>query len=1745
MLQNFLGAYLAHQNLAAFANFPGWSDPDVQAALADLPDDMIPPDLAAGLERATLTAYYTPPPLVEAIMGAVTRLPLAGRKALDIGCGTGRFLRPLAGQGLRRLVGIDNDPLAAAVAADSVPGATIRTTDLKHARLADGTFDLAVGNPPYGGWAIGDIQRPELADLNIRDYCVLRALHALKPGGLAVLLVSHGFLDSKRAQARQLAASLADLLAVRRLPSDLFAGAAVTVDLLVFQRRESPGTGACWVDGDRLTVEEGEATAEVNAWFRERPGDCLGTQGVSSRGERTLLEVRGVVDWAALGRDLAQVLGGLVMPPLTGPVEGRDFGGAEQAAEVGGLLVHAGRIWRREPTADDDDPDMPLAVEVTERLAADGTPRPLNAREHDRLRAIVALGAAAAALVAGERAAPAEETLDGPRRALREAYQDYRKRHGPLHRPGNLRLVLLDPTRAGLLLALEQDYRPAISKRQAARRGCRPRPEQVAEAPILWRRVGFPTPVPQAATIDEAVTVSLARRGRVDLDFMAGLLGCTPAEVEATLPATVYRDPVTRAWVPRDELLSGDVAEKLEAAERAGDTDTAALLRDALPERVPFEDIHAPLGAAWLPEHLLRDFYLHLTTDQARVARGSWLGTWRVVANAAPASAADYAEWSIEGHLDPPALYEAALNQRSLKLYKTIDGPDGRERRVLDLEATNRANLRLRELQQAFTAWLGDDEARRETAADAFNQRFVRYVTRRYDALPLTLDGLNPEIVPYHYQAGAVAHSVCEPAVLFDHPVGAGKTLELAMAAMAARQLGLASRPLMVVPDHLVGQVAGDVVRFFPAARVLTPEAGGGWRRWRLFAQLATSEYDVAIIGRSAFTRLPVDREALRAFVADEKEAYRRERAQWEGMDGADKGRSGYLLKARAEATLRRIERWAENAGKKDPGLCLSDLGIDLLLVDEAHDYKNLSFITGLSDLRGINPDGSQRAMAFQVALHGLRARGGRVVFATGTPIVNSVAEQYTMQRYLCPDRLKALGIEQFDSWVSVFSQPETRIERRPAGDYGPVTRLARFANLPELQALWAHAVNHLPRSVMEAEQRERNADLAVPRLQGDAYQRGIAPASIYQRGMTRKIYRRFDNFEGNDNALAAMTDARKAAADVRLLVPECPRFPQSKVVLCAKNILRTYREWNHERGTQLVFCDLGVPHDSARMGALRDLQARAVFDGEAARELANLPQEDLDALDQDTSVSLYDDLKALLIAGGIPAEEILFAQTLRTDQARLDAYEAVNDGRVRVLCGSTVRMGTGMNVQERLVALHDLDAPWRPADLEQRHGRILRQGNVLASLYPDFAVAIWAYATEASFDAGMWAAIETKAGFIAQLRAAQGDVREMDDVNLESANAGTMKALASGDPRELEHVELSQALKELEAGQRAHLRRCASLKGEIRRLEEEQAGLPALRDALAADCQALAPALDTRHYRHFGTPAGVHFLRQKEAADGLREGVACRRNRVGAAELGTYRGLPVQVTITAGWVAFTLGQAQSPVAHYHAFAEVSWKGLLGRLHEAAVALPRRLTALEQRAQALPRLITDAREGSERPCPYSQRIAETAARLDELHVALGRYGELPEAIETNPDYRAAARLVGEADADADEAGDPVRELELLAHAAALDEAFRRGIADVLSRPEDAQPAALAGLRQDMEAIAPETGARYEDDYQALLRDLADEAATWRAGAAAANDAPVPEVAGEGADAAPAPAPTLAPAPATSEAWPVQGDLFAA
>lgn len=1347
--------------------------------------NLLPPEKYAKARRSTQDAHYTSETVIKGIYEGLERLGVSQAQKLDIlepSAGIGNFIG-LCPENLKaNFLAVELDTVTAAINKYLYPSARQVNNGFQHVNIQGPTFDVAIGNPPFGNQSLFDPENPELRKFSIHNYFLAKSINLLKEGGIGAFVVSRYFLDSQDSKAREYIAENANFLGAIRLPETAFRQNAltdVTTDIVFFQKtapKPKPtttydlddvfdGNNWDWVYTGTTIVDDekhgGQTEIACNKYFLEHPEQMIGKMVVSGgmfEGSANCVADQNI-DLAEEIRKRLSVLPEMAFKPQDTPApdtkeksRNTDFINSQYFRELkfGALAV---------------EPQSHKIVFKTGGSLGQADYEYLTVKNdgaRQRLSAMIKVRDTLRTLLNMEKTDGDEQKMEQTRAMLNREYDSFVKKYGHLNSQTNRGLMRDDPEHS-LLESLEMDYDKGLSPDLAKKQGRQPRPASAKKAAIFQKRVLKPAQiVTQVDNPKDALVATLRETGRVDFARMSTLLNATAEDIEKDLrgQGLIYLNPANSEWEISDKYLTGNVRAKLHEAKLSAATDpkfqaNVDALTAAMPPEIEAVDIGIKFGSTWVPQEVFSDFVesLHGGRGHQDIVYLPTLGRWQAKVSIWDNAMAN----SVWGIPEYPAgkIIEALLTNKPIKVEVDSGYTDdnGRPIMVVDQELTAAAMQKADEIKQAFSDWVWQDDERRAMLTTLYNERFNTHVPPRYDGSHIELVGASSEVKLRPHQKDAVWRSIQEGTALFDHVVGAGKTMACIATIMESKRMGFVQKPMVVVPNHLLHQWRDEFYKLYPGANILVADKNDFTKanRERLFSRIATGEWDAVIVAHSSFRKIDMPRdvqeEILQEQINDVISAIRTTREN-QGSRATIK----QLEKQREKMETRFAELMAAN-GRKDRSVDFGDLGVDALFVDESHEFKNLSYTTSMNVSGLGNIMGSAKALDLFVKCRYLQRKheGRGVYFLTGTPISNTIAEVYTLQRYLQYEEMKDKGIEHFDAWASTFGQITNSWELDATGvNYKLKSRFATFQNVPELLSMYRSFADVITKNDLDQQAKEAGLRPLTPPLKDGKPYNDVVERSQMQADYMESIIHRMEHLPSDpreDNPLKITNDARKAGLDFRLIDPNAEDVPGTKINAAVDRIHEIWEQTAQDKGTQLVFCDLSTP--KGKSTATKDtpnygMAAKETFesgsdddDDGSDQTVAN----DMDAvLSLGSKFSVYDDMRQKLIAKGIPAEEIAFIHDANTDIRKAKLFSDMRAGAVRVLLGSTSKMGAGMNVQKRLVAAHHLDAPWRPSDLEQRNGRIIRQGNMFYERDPDnFSVQIYNYATKMTYDSRMW----------------------------------------------------------------------------------------------------------------------------------------------------------------------------------------------------------------------------------------------------------------------------------------------------------------------------------------------------------------------------------------------------------------------
>ncbi len=1497
-----------------------------------------PEEYRAAME-STLTAFYTPPVVIKAMYDALDRLGFSQGNILEPSCGTGNFfgLLPESMQN-SKLHGVEIDSLTGRIAKQLYQKANIAIEGFEKTNLPDDHFDVVIGNVPFGEIRVND-SRYNAQKFLIHDYFFAKALDKVRAGGVVMFITSKGTMDKASPEVRKYIAQRAELLGAIRLPDNTFkanAGTEVTSDILILQKRDR----VIDIEPDWVHLDTDENGVTMNRYFVEHPEMVLG----EIKMESTRFGTFEPVCKARKDIPLSELLSNAVQR-INGEIPELD-NGVDEISDEQELSVPAdpnvrnfsftlvdGRVCFRE-----NDRMHPASVSMT---------------AENRIKGLIQIRDCVRKLIEYQTEDYPEEMICTEQENLNRLYDAYTAKYGLINSRGNY-LAFASDESYFLLCSLEVLDDEGNFKRKAdmfTKRTIKPHRE-----------------INSVETASEALALSIGEKARVDLPYMERLTGKTQAELVQDLQGVIFKVPNCEpvSYVAADEYLSGNVRNKLTVAELAAKNDpelavNVEALKKVIPKDLSAAEISVRLGATWIPQEDIQRFVMELLTPSSYAAG-------RLKVRYTPING----DWFIEnkssdmGNVKADSTYgtkrasayriiEDTLNLRDTRIFDYVYDEHGNKKAVFNAKETTAAQAKQEVIKQAFQDWIWKDPERRNRLVRYYNDTFNSVRPREYDGSHITFGGISPEITLRPHQVNAIAHILYGGNTLLAHKVGAGKTFEMVAAAQESKRLGLCQKSMFVVPNHLVGQWASEYLRLYPSANILvtTKQDFETGNRKKFCGRIATGDYDAVIIGHSQFEKIPMSIERQREQLEKQLDDIER------GIDDvqASKGEQftvKQLMKTR-KAIKTKLEK-LNDTKRKDTVIDFEQLGVDRLFIDESHFYKNLYLYTKMRNVGGIAQTEAQKSSDLFMKCRYLdEITGNRgTVFATGTPVSNSMVELYSVQRYLQYDTLAQNGLQHFDSWASTFGETVTALELAPEGtNYRAKTRFAKFYNLPELMQMFREVADIQTADMLK---------LPVPTVN---YHNIKTKPSEIQTEMVASLAKRAEKVRARlvepniDNMLKITNDGRKLALDQRMIDPMLPDDPDSKVNACVDNVYRIWEEHADTKATQLVFCDLSTPKN-------------------------------------DGTFNVYDDMREKLVARGIPAEQVRFIHEATTDAQKKELFGKVRSGEVRVLFGSTPKMGAGTNVQDRLIAIHNLDCPWRPSDLEQRQGRIERQGN----MFPE--VEVYRYVTEQTFDAYLYQLVESKQKFISQIMTSKSPVRSAEDVDEVALSFAEVKMLATGDARFKEKMDLDIQVSKLRVLKQSYLSEHYDLEDRVLKYYPQTIKEYEERIAGYENDTALAEQHKPKGEDKFCpmTLKGVTYTEKADAGEMLL--AICKDYPMSApTEIGSYRGFRMEIyydTVNAHYCMNLCGKTKHKVD-----LGADALGNLTRIENELSKLPARLEAAKtKKAETIAQLET-AKEEIKKPFTFEDELKEKTERLNALNIELNLNEKDTSVMDTEPE----------------------------------------------------------------------------------------------------------------------------------------------
>ncbi len=1495
------------------------------------------PEEYSAARASTLNAFYTSPTVIRSMYEVLENMGLKQGNILEPSCGVGNFMGLIPeSMGKANMYGVELDPVSGRIAKQLYQKNKIAVQGFEETSYPDSFFDCVIGNVPFGAYQVSD-RRYDRHHFMIHDYFIAKSLDLVRPGGVVAVVTSSGTMDKQNPAVRQYIANRAELLGAIRLPNNAFqrnANTSVVSDILFFQKRDR----ASIEEPEWLNLKETPEGYSVNAYFAEHPEMVLGEFTTEStqygKQEVTVKPKEGIT----LEEQLKEAV-----QNIHGTITELELSDTELEEDV--VFI----------PADPDVKNFSFTVvneEVYYRENSVMNCMELPAMTAERVKGMVKIRDVTNELIRCQMEEGSDEQITKLQEKLNEEYDIFTAKYGLISSNANKRAFSQDSSYC-LLTSLEFLDDKGELKRKAD---------------IFTKRtIRRAETVTSVDTASEALAVCIGERAGVDLSYMAQLSGKTEEELTEELAGVIFKNPIGEKWEPSDEYLSGNVREKLQIAKQFAEDHpeyqvNVQYLEQVQPKDLDASEIEARLGATWISEDYITRFMAetfhtprYYVGSKVKVQYAEVTGQWNVMGKNVD-SYGNALVTSTYGTQRANAyrLLEDALNLRDTKIYDTVQDAEG-EHRELNRKETMLAQQKQELIKEEFKEWIFKDLHRREDLCKIYNERFNSIRPREYDGSHIQFVGMNPEITLMPHQKNAVAHVLYGNNTLLAHCVGAGKTFQMIAAGMESKRLGLSQKNLYVVPNHLTEQWGGDFLRLYPGANILvaTKKDFEPANRKRFCSRIATGDYDAVIIGHTQFEKIPLSRERQIAMLEDQIADI-----TFSIEEAAHQAGQNYTIKQleKTKKSLQARMKKLNDQTRKDDVVTFEQLGVDRLFVDESHSFKNLFLYTKMRNVAGISQTDAQKSSdMFMKCRYMDELTGGRgITFATGTPVSNSMTELYTIMRYLQYDTLMRMGMGHFDSWAATFGETVTAIELSPEGTgYRAKTRFARFFNLPELISIFKEAADIQTSDML---------NLPVPEAE---FINEVLKPSEEQQEMVSAFSERAESVRGGlvnpteDNMLKITNDGRKCALDQRLLNELLPDAEKSKVNTCVENAFQVWEEGKADRTTQLIFCDLSTPKG-------------------------------------DGTFNVYDDVRNKLTEKGIPKEEIAFIHEYNTEAKKAELFAKVRAGQVRILMGSTPKLGAGTNVQDRLIALHHLDCPWKPSDLEQQEGRILRQGN------QNDKVKIFRYVTENTFDAYMWQILENKQKFISQIMTSKSPVRACEDVDDTALSYAEIKALATGNPYIKEKMDLDVQVSKLKLLKANHTSQIYRLESDIAKNFPVQ--ISALKERIAGmqvDSQVVK-SVDLQDNDTFAMTVGnVLYEDKKEAGEALIAACAGLKTVSTGGKVGEYHGFTLSASYNMFSNAFEL--TIKGKCSYKLEIGKDPVGNMQRIHNTLSSIDRKLTESEQKLETVQQQLATAQEEVKKPFPKEAELNEKMERLSELNALLNMDEKGNETIMADED----------------------------------------------------------------------------------------------------------------------------------------------
>ena len=1503
---------------------------------------VLTPEEYASARESTLTAFYTPPEVITAIYKAMEQMGFKEGNLLEPSCGIGNFIGMLPDSMQdSKIYGVELDTISAGIAQQLYQKTTIAAQGFEETNLPDSFFDGVVGNVPFGDFKVSD-KRYDKHKFLIHDYFFAKSLDKLRPGGVMAFVTSKGTMDKETLAVRKYIAQRAELLGAIRLPNNTFkgnAGTEVVSDILILQKRDR----LIDIEPDWVHLDTDENGIKMNSYFVQHPEMILG--------------------------EMKMVSGRFGMEATCVPYENADLAAQldEAVANIHGEITEY-EIEEELEEEDNSIPSDPTVRNFSYTVVDDKiyyrensrmTPVEVSATAENRIKGMIAIRNSVRTLIELQTEDYPDSEIKTEQERLNRLYDTFSGKYGLINSRANTSAFSQDSS-FSLLSALEIIGEDGELERKAD---------------MFSKRTIKPhTPVTSVDTASEALAVSLGEKATIDMDYMMELSGKSENEIFEDLKGVIFLNPLYEygnSYEPKylmaDEYLSGNVREKLRIAKNSAELYpedykvNVEALQKVQPKDLTASEISVRLGATWLPPDDVQEFIFHLL-ETPRYAQ------WNIKVHFSPFTS----EWNIEGksydkgnvrayntygtsRINAYKIIEETLNLKDVRIFDYIEDDEGKKKAVLNKKETAIAQSKQEMIKQEFQDWIWSDPERRERLCKSYNEKFNSVRPREYDGSHIIFNGMNPEIELREHQKNAVAHILYGGNTLLAHAVGAGKTFEMVAAAQESKRLGLCSKSLFVVPNHLTEQWAAEYLQLYPAANILvaTKKDFETKNRKKFCGRIATGDYDAVIIGHSQFEKIPMSIERQRAILEQQLEEITGGIAELKRNRGEN-----FSIKQleKSKKSIRQKLDKLNDQTKKDDVVTFEELGVDRLFVDESHYYKNLYLYTKMRNVGGIAQTEAQKSSDLFMKCRYLdEITGGRgTVFATGTPISNSMVELYTIQRYLQYNTLVKNGLQHFDAWASTFGETITAVELTPEGTgYRAKTRFAKFYNLPELMAMFKEIADIKTADML---------NLPVPEAK---YHNIAVKPSEMQKEMVASLAERAEQVRGGgvdssvDNMLKITNDGRKLALDQRMLNDMLPDFEGSKINACVDNIYRIWKENADKKSAQLVFCDLSTPKN-------------------------------------DGTFSVYNDIRKKLIERGIPESEVKFIHEADTDMKKKELFQKTRKGEVRVLLGSTQKMGAGTNVQDKLIALHDVDCPWRPSDLEQRSGRIVRQGN------ENPKVDIYRYVTEQTFDAYLYQLVEGKQKFASQIMTSKSPVRSAEDIDETALSYAEIKMLATGNPYIKEKMDLDIQVQKLKMLKSNFLSEKYGLEDKVIKFYPQQiAYLKSRVEGLTKDVKTAKLHPKPIDEQPLGmTVSGVSYSEKAEAGQAIIN--ACKSmNSPDAIPLGEYRGFQMELyfdTVQRNYVVKLKGETSRDVP----LGDDS-HGNIVRIDNGIERFEETLADTKNSLENTEKQFETAKQEIEKPFAKEEELKAKTARLDELNILLNMDKKENEIVGGEPD----------------------------------------------------------------------------------------------------------------------------------------------